>query len=528
MDRAKENYKIGEVRIVSADYIKDTYKRSISFEEKKFFCTNCGEYVTYVYRNKGKTFFRHTNTTEETKQCELRIDSQGQLSVYQRVGLPLYLKKENNNKYQLYIGFYSLGDKTINDLREKQSKITIKPAKNLSSYQKEYYIDKINFFSNTTTLKPINFISSKYNLEYSSKETKALVNEKWGEEIEGINTNGALFKYGENGGRKIRINEEIEADTDYLCIYKYGNMFGYYDGITYEEYGDIVFSNGSYKVYKIRFSLIGKQAKLISEFCRESFKVSLVNKPSYIVSLWPPMVKKNNKVEMFYERYNLLLINSTEKNTRAFRHQKNSYVEMLIENIDKNKYLIKMLPSSIEKAININDEYNSKYLFVSKHNEEIKGFNNEILIKDIDEKVIEQGKYQKLPIDGKLKLYSNSEIELLHYRNDILFRNYKIKSLETVIEDIKFGDRLSIKIGLKNKTILEYEKNKIESNQTFDDFEIYRRLRNLKCYYEPVDAYTKSILKNIKRYPKTYSLLKSYIVTNKIPIGAKGILKKIK
>lgn len=528
MDKAKENYKIGQVRTVTAKQIEEEYKRRVQYKEKKFFCPNCGEYVTFAYGKKNKSFFRHANENEETKECDLRSKSEGELSIYQKIGLPLYLKKESNNKYQLYIGFYSLGESNVNDLIRRQSKITIKAAKTISGYKKTYYIDNINFFTDKTTLKSINFTSTKYNLEYSSKEARNLAYEKWGKEIEGINTNGALFKFGENGGRKIRINEEIESDTDYFCIYKYNNIFKDYDGITTEECGDIVFLNGIYKVYKIRFSIMGKQAKLISEFCRENFKVSLVNKLSDITPIWPPMIKKDNKVGMVYDKNNLLLIRSTDKNTRAFMHKKNIYKEILLNNIEKNKYLIKILPSSIENVININDEYNSKYLFIFKYNEEIKGFNNEILIKDINENIIEKGKFHKLPLDGKLKIQSNSEVELLHYRKNILLKNHKIKSLGTMVEDIKFGDRLSIKIGLKNETILEYKKVKIELNKVFNDFEIYKSLKNLECYYEPVDIYIKSILKNIKQYPQTYNLVKYYTETNRMPIGAKRILKKIK
>ena len=89
MDKAKENYRIGEVRIVSADQIKKEFGRNVSYDEKRFFCTNCGEYVSYVNRDKGKTFFRHVKKTEESIECDLRIDSQSQLTVYQKVGMPI-------------------------------------------------------------------------------------------------------------------------------------------------------------------------------------------------------------------------------------------------------------------------------------------------------------------------------------------------------------------------------------------------------------------------------------------------------
>lgn len=528
MYKAKENYKLGEVRIVNAEQIKKEYKRSISYEEKKFFCSNCGEYVTYVNRSKGKTFFRHIKETEETKSCDLRIKSQQELSVYQKVGLPIYLKKDFNRTFSLSIGFYSIDKKAIELSKTERASVTISSVKSNYNLTKKYFVDDMNFSCKNTTLKTINLISPKYKIDYSALKIKSYLVDKWGYEIEGISESGALFKFGENGGRKIRVNEEIIVDTDYLCIYMNNSEFRRYDGIYYEELGSISLINGIYKVYKVRFSLHGWDKKAISEFCRKNFKVSLVNKPSEIIPIWPPTVENDNKIELVFEKNNLLLLKSNQTNTKAFIHRFKSYIEINLNKIDNKKYLFIVSPSSNERAININDEYNSKYLLVSKYREKIKTFSNHIIIKDIEENVIEKGKYNSLPVDRKLKIYSNSEVDVIHYRQGILFKSYKIKEKENIISDLKYGDRIVTKIGLKKNTIIEFEElQQMTINKFSDDLEVYKNLIRLNYPFETVDTYTRTVLKKLKGYPKTFNLVKSYISKNKMPIGARKILKNI-
>lgn len=529
MDKAKENYKIGEVRIVDAVQIKKEYNRSISYEEKKFFCSNCGEYVTYVNREKGKTFFRHAKKTEESNECELRIDSQSELTVYQKVGLPIYLKKDINNYYSIYIGFYAIDKNKIEILKNEKVNIVISGVKSRFDFRKMFYIDDINFNSDITTLKQINFLSPKYKILYSNPKSKQLLSDKWGSEVEGISSNGAIFKIGENGGRKIRINEEIIENTEYLCIFKDDRNFRLFSGISYKEIGKIEFSNGTYRVYKIKFSLQGWDKKKLIEFCREIFKISLVSKPSEIIPIWPPTINDDNKIELVFNKNNLLLLKSSHPNAKAYLHRMKNYREINLNKVDNDKYTFMVAPISMESAININDEYNSEYLFVSNYKNKIKTFENKIIIKDIEDNNIERGRYSKLPKDKKIKIYSNSEIEIIHYRKGILFKLYRVNNEESMISDLKYEDKLVVKIGLKKHTLIEFEKIKeVSINSSLNDIEIYKDLINLKGSYEPIDSYMKNLLIHLKDYPKTFNLIKYYISRNRAPIGTSKVLKNIK
>lgn len=524
MEKAKENYKSGEIRIVSAEQIKKQHGRTISSEEKRFFCLTCGEYVAYVNSVKKKSYFRHIKKTAETKECELRTEGQNKLFVYQKVGLPIYIKKNQNDKFSIHIGFYGIDKKDIQPL--KNENIIISSSKDNKNFENKYFIDDINFNIENTTLKQINFICPKYKILYSSRKAHNTLNKIWGNEIEGINDNGAIFKYGENGGRKVRINEEITIDTDYYCISQDDNIFKGIFGIDSEEVGYISVKNGVYKVYKIRMIFNLWNRKELCEFFREYFKVDLVAKSSEIIPLWPPTIDTDKNIVLFYTQMKLLLLlKSVQPNPSLFIHRIDYFSNVDIEEIEHKKYAFTVFPISLERALNLGYEYNSDYWMLSNYKGKITSFSNEIVIKDIYENVIDEGTHNKLPIEGKLKIYSNSEIDIIHYRNNLVFRSYKIKKQENIIENLRYNDKLVVKIGLKKKLLLEYEELK-EAN-SFDDNEIYNRLKKLNGIYEPVDIYTRAFLNKLKNYPKTYCLIRLYISTNKMPLGAKKVIKQL-
>lgn len=51
--------------------------------------------------------------------------------------------------------------------------------------------------------------------------------------------------------------------------------------------------------------------------------------------------------------------------------------------------------------------------------------------------------------------------------------------------------------------------------------------KKLNGIYEPVDIYTRAFLNKLKNYPKTYCLIRLYISTNKMPLGAKKVIKQL-
>ena len=105
LEKARDYY---SNKLLIAQEVKGIYQQTISAIDKKFICPECGEYVAFVSGNKKKPYFRHCNSNEYTKNCDFRTQTQTYSSIYEKLGLPMYIKKVGENYYELFIGFYKI------------------------------------------------------------------------------------------------------------------------------------------------------------------------------------------------------------------------------------------------------------------------------------------------------------------------------------------------------------------------------------------------------------------------------------
>lgn len=518
-----------------AEDLEKIYMGTVPSNTKRFICTECGEYVSFVRRYKHKSYFRHCNRNETTKQCDLRSQALQSSSLYERVGLPLYIKKCNNNKFELYLGFYSL-DETVMDIAQKDKfKVYINALNEDKNLTITHFINDINFSISLTTLKRIDYVSQKYKLKYSSNAAEKLLSIRWGNEIEGILSDGALFTYCETGGRKIRINDEITTDTDYFYLCKRRSILDRYGGIKYEYCGEISlrssFISIVYYVYKINFSAHNdEQFNKLYFFCRDNLKVSLMYKPSKLVPMWPPAIKKDNYISFLnYEKEALFLLNSDEVNTRVFIHRNNLINELKGEEIENNMYLMKVPITTKEIiAVNINEKYNSDFIFVTHYKDNIKTFNNFIDIKDIDDKVIDRGIHSKLPAKRIVKITAKSKCDVIHLKNNQIYQNHQIKDYKgTIINNIDYGDEIIAIDGIENILLLKYIKEYLHNEYNFNDELVYLSICKMGKPFMTPPIWLKKLLLLLSKNHRTYGLVRDFIVTNKMPVSANRILKDL-
>jgi hypothetical protein len=533
MDKAKENYSIGKLRTVSADELEKIYMSSVPSRSRHFICLDCGEYVTFVRRYKYKSYFKHSNSNDTTRFCELRSQQGQSLSIYERVGLPLYLKKENS-RFELNLGFYSLYENLLKLSNDREFKITIE---GLSGYKKEevsFYINYVNFSEVSTSLKRIDFLSERYKLKYSSPVAEKLIKEVWGTNIEGVSSNGGLFSYGENGGIKIRINEEINTNTDYFYLCKNINDLSRYKCVNYEYCSNILFkfgfSNIDYSIYKVNFKPRNNQEfDSIYNFCRNKFKVSLLYKPSTLVPMWPPVIQKDNGISYIDNKDEKLFVLQTDEiNPTVFIHKNTLVSEFKGEKLPNNKYLISIPFKKERVAVNINEKYSTVFISLNYYKDSIKTFSNKIYIKDNDENVISNGIYSELPNKKVIKVTSNSKCHILHYRKNKFYMNYPIKSeKDIVIKNITFGDEIIACSSLQYNSILRYVKNNVHPSASFEDELVFKKLCKIGGTFIPPPIWVKKLLNLLKSDSKTFLLLKQFLVTNKMPAGAKSVLRDL-
>ena len=119
MKTALDNHVLGKQKEVNADdfgyVIRDKYR---------FICPECLEPVSMV-DGKYQYFFKHRKKTEQSIECDRRIESNVSQSIYQRIGIPLYLRKNNDESYSLHIGFRALPQRIISSCKSMNSYIEI-------------------------------------------------------------------------------------------------------------------------------------------------------------------------------------------------------------------------------------------------------------------------------------------------------------------------------------------------------------------------------------------------------------------
>lgn len=101
MKTALDNHVLGKQKEVNADDFGYVIR-----DKDRFICPECLEPVSMV-DGKYQYFFKHRKKTEQSIECDRRIESNASQSIYQRIGIPLFLRKIMMN-HILYISALEL------------------------------------------------------------------------------------------------------------------------------------------------------------------------------------------------------------------------------------------------------------------------------------------------------------------------------------------------------------------------------------------------------------------------------------
>ena len=160
--------------------------------------------------------FSHYNKTEQTPECDKRVDGRSGLNLYERVGLPVYLAIRAGNQFSLMIGFPAVGEQLLAMAASRDIKVCVTGAE----HYRKVSVNAVNFLEDDVTLLPINFIpypGKNFGVTFESEETFEL-RKKWSDYADGFGCGGAIFTYGETGGKKIRKGGNISSDKQYYVI----------------------------------------------------------------------------------------------------------------------------------------------------------------------------------------------------------------------------------------------------------------------------------------------------------------------
>lgn len=531
MKRAIDNYAIGRQKEVNAD---EFHGQSISSYQRRFYCPECGEYVALVKRYGAEPFFRHTNRTESSPFCEERVDGTPGLTVYERVGLPVYIKKNSIGQFDLYIGFYALGEENIKNAQIIGLSITVRSNHVVKSREKsvKYTVDNTSFYTDQTTLKQIPFVPEcgrNFIIDYSSSTVPKGIQQKWSDYADGFSSFGAIFTHGENGGRKIRRSDSITTDEKYLLITPKGYI-PKYNGLSCEKIGKLALQNGTYVVHEIYFSSknISEQDFLnFSNFCISNLGIALLYKQPEILPIWPPCTLTDKSYSLSTHCDEVVCgVNSGNDVPIVYEYYGNMVDAVKVYKTFTGKNYVFLNVGNTDKPISVDRKFSGNNVVINNKFPHIIGKDYELNIIDTKGTGFHPGVNNSLPIRGQALIKTNFKAEIIQKKKGHKYIKNKLKEDGTImIKNISFGDEIVFCTSSHEieRLMFVYQNNK--TSIKFDDDKLYLALFKAKTPYISVPKWTVNVLKKMNDYPKSKNLVKKFIMRNEIPIGAAQILK---
>lgn len=286
MKYAIDRYGIGLEKEVSADTF---YNKYIPQKNSRFFCPECGEPV--FWRSRGGSQpdkFSHYKRTEGTPECDKRVDGCSMLNLYERVGLPVYLTVRAAGQFCLNIGFPAVGEQLLAEAVLQEIKVCVAGSK----YWRTVLVDTVNFLENSITLIPINFIpdsGENFTVTVEPDGKAAELQKKWSTYADGFGYGGAIFTYGEAGGKKISRGDSVSIDRQYYAIIR---QFDPPQEIHFQRLGSITLNKNVYSVYLITIDVSVKNInryKYVKNYLQKQFGVWLLQASPELIPLWPPV-----------------------------------------------------------------------------------------------------------------------------------------------------------------------------------------------------------------------------------------------
>lgn len=293
MKYAIDRFELGLEKVVSADSF---YNKYIPKKNSRFFCPECGEPV--FWRSRGgmqPDKFSHHKRTEGTPECDKRANGRSKLNLYEHVGLPVYLTVRSINHFCLNIGFPAVGKQLLEKAAQQKVKICITGAE----YQRTILVNAVYFFEDSITLIPINFIPAfGKNFEVTIESGIKIVElqKKWSDYADGFGQGGAIFTYGENGGKKIRRGDTVSPNRQYYVIARHFNPP---QEICSKKIGNMLLNKNVYNVYLITINVSIENTnkyKAIENYLQKQFGVWLLQTAPELISLWPPVVEQGVRI----------------------------------------------------------------------------------------------------------------------------------------------------------------------------------------------------------------------------------------
>lgn len=351
MKYAIDRYLTGVEKEVCAD---DFYGKYIPRRSNRFYCPECGLQVYWVSKGGNQpNKFKHPPRTENSPECDKRVDGRSDLYLYERVGLPLHLTRISDSNFQLAISFPAIGSKMLANAASCNTKITIRANGN----NRSVLVDTNNFFADSATLIPVNFIpadNSRFAIDVAPSSSYC---RKWSDYSEGFTSAGAIFSYDESGGKKIHRDDSITPGRQYYVVARQFSCP--YSEVNFKTVGTLKLLNGNYQVYcmTVNVSLKNEQRySQISNFFRFRFAVGLLETPPEIIPLWPPVIERDVLVPTKDTRVFCAITSGNDEPT-VYSYVGNQVLNVPVHTENNGEKHIYVSPSTFDTVLSVDRKY---------------------------------------------------------------------------------------------------------------------------------------------------------------------------
>lgn len=502
--------------------IADEYDRSRDYSRDRFICPECGEAV-HLTGSRYSNHFAHFKKSEVSSECDKRVDGSPTDSVYKRIGLPIYMRKNSPGDFYLYMGFKALPSMLM-EKAIKESILLKIDGKNT------YRINNERFSCEGTALIPLDYIplyEHKYHLCYEPMNKTYALSQHWSDYADGFSYEGAIFTVSEQGGKKIRHGDSITTEEPYYWVRHQPQLPSFIPGIEMKKYGRLILKDVALNVFFGTFSsdISDTEFNDLTSFLRLNLKIHLLEKQPEFVPIWPPVVKTedgyivNSNVQSVYG-----YVVSGNDNPRIYVYQG---INKIPNELNPINHLTCVKVLNQEALVNIDRKYVSS---------------GTLLLKRLRVIITNDAEIYELIDDGyislqKENLYRNCNRILFkagHQTDFILVRKSgQIEKNggigEYIFEDLQDGDLIYVLQNrhLVNLLVISIEKQ--QANARIIDEELYRLLKTFKGtkkvqlphklrvqIYEIQDKVT---------LPRTY--LDNILKSNSIPMAMIKVLEEI-
>ncbi|PLT84539.1 hypothetical protein [Mediterraneibacter gnavus] len=299
MKTALDFYARGKQKEANAD----EYDRSRYYSKDRFICPECGEPV-HLTGSKYSNHFAHYKKSDVSAECDRRVDGSPTDSVYERIGLPIYMRINSSGDFYLYMGFKALPTALMEKAVAESVKVKI-------DRKNTYRINTERFSCERTALIPLDYIplsGHKYHLCYEPVNKTYAISQHWSDYADGFSYEGALFTVSEQGGKKIRHGDSITTDEEYYWVRRQSQLPSFIPGVKMEKCGRLVLKDVSLNVFRGSFSsdISDAEFRCLTVYLRTNLKIHLLEKQPEFIPVWPPVIRSedgyivNNREQNIY------------------------------------------------------------------------------------------------------------------------------------------------------------------------------------------------------------------------------------